>query len=448
MKKIRIGNDIIVRWTITDADGQPYDLTGKDIRVFMDIVSKQAGMNLKPIEVTDFSQSVGVISFIYPGRLQTRTGIFALRLIGNGGQPDMVTYDIRSAFALVPHSWLEGQSDPPAIETETVSLTSQIGVSQECVSHPYLSIERLRHYLYKVTFDNIPADNGIDVPAFGGCSAYVANGKLYRNLDFKYDNAATFHLRTRDFEATSFITGLNDGELTDKLIAQLPYRLVDGRNDNGIMVSVHVLFNDWQWRGCGNRNIPLTRLPFLILSRVKSMATIADDLSDVLENLSSTPALDAAGYLLQCLVTDGITTYAIIPPDADGSGYVLADATSNPKMSNFRYVNRAEVSRHDMDLQARPTGIERFNMMPCELEDLRFTAAYETLDRLSEFIGLRGSTKDSTDEELEAIYNDAHALYLDRQRDGSTWHTMHSVIYGRHMEHLYIQEDWDDDCMF
>ena len=440
MKRIRIGNDIIVHWSILDADGGPYNLTGRHIKIFMD------RNGISSIPVSGFTIAGNVISFTYAGKMRQHAGVYALRFIENDGRPDMVTYDLRNAFQLVPHSWMEGQGDTTTIETETVSLTSQIDHIRQ--GHPYLSLERLRHYLYKVTFDNIPADDGIDVPAFGGCSAYVANGKLYRNLDFKYDNAATFHLRTRDFEATSFITGLNDGELTDKLIAQLPYRLVDGRNDNGIMVSVHVLFNDWQWRGCGNRNIPLTRLPFLILSRVKSMATIADDLSDVLENLSSTPALDAAGYLLQCLVTDGITTYAIIPPDADGSGYVPADATSNPKMSNFRYVNRAEVSRHDMDLQARPTGIERFNMMPCELEDLRFTAAYETLDRLSEFIGLRGSTKDSTDEELEAIYNDAHALYLDRQRDGSTWHTMHSVIYGRHMEHLYIQEDWDDDCMF
>lgn len=315
------------------------------------------------------------------------------------------------------------------------------------VSQPYLSIERLRAYLYKVTFDSLPEDTGYDNTVFGGCSAYVADGKLYRNLDFKYDNAATFQLRCKDFEGTSFITGLDDGRLRNDLIAQLPYCVVDGRNNNGIMVSAHVLFNDWEWSGCGNRSIQLTRLPFLILSKVKSMATISDDLSDVLSNLSSTPALDTAGYLLQCLVTDGTTTYAVVPPDEDGASYVLVDATSNPKMSNFRYVNRSEVSRYDMDIQVRPTGIERFNMMPCELEDLRFTDAYETPDRLSEFIGIRGTTKVSTDEELEEIYDDAHTLYLDRQRDGKTWHTMHSVVYGVRMEHLYVQENWNDDCI-
>ena len=67
--------------------------------------------------------------------------------------------------------------------------------------------------------------------------------------------------------------------------------------------------------------------------------------------------------------------------------------------------------------------------------------------RLSEFIGLRDTTKDSTDEELAAIYTDARELYLDRERDGKTWHTMHSVVYDSHgIESLCIQENWNDNC--
>ena len=311
--------------------------------------------------------------------------------------------------------------------------------------HPYLSLERLCPYLYKVTFDAIPQDNGNNAPVGGGCSSYVRNGKLYRNFDFKYDNAASFIVRTKDFEGMAMLTGLNDGQMDDALIAQLPYRMVDGRNNEGIMVSVHLLFNDWEYTGAGQKSIPMTRLPFEVLSRVKSMATIGTDLADVLGNLNVT--IGMGDYLLQCLVTDGTTTYAIIPPDTDNSAYALINATAYPKMSNFRYVARAEVSRYDMDLQDRPTGIERYNLMPCELSDLRFTKAYETADRLSEFIGLHGTTKESTDAELEAIYEDARSLYLDRERDGQTWQTMHSVVYGNKMESLFIQEDWADDIL-
>lgn len=449
LAKIRIGNDLVVDWVILDIEGNPYNLDGKELKVFMDVTLLNERRILrqeqKTIEVTDFTHEDNVISFTYPGMNQEYIGIYALRFVENDMVPNMVTFDEAKAFELVSHSWLEEQGDSQNIHVKSISIKSKVVVNGSSFAKPYLSIERLFHHLYKVSFDNLPEDNGSDNDSFGLCSAYVQNGKLHRNLDFKFDDAATFKLVTSDFEAISFITGLNDGKLKDSLIAQLPYRLVDGENKYGIMVSVHVLFNDWEWSGCGNRSIQLTRLPFLILSKVKSMATISDDLSDVLSNLSSTPALDTAGYLLQCLVTDGTTTYAVVPPDEDGASYVLVDATSNPKMSNFRYVNRSEVSRYDMDIQVRPTGIERFNMMPCELEDLRFTAAYETPDRLSEFIGIRGTTKSSTDEELEEIYDDAHTLYLDRQRDGSTWHTMHSVVYGNGIEHLHVQENWKRD---
>lgn len=313
------------------------------------------------------------------------------------------------------------------------------------LSHPYISLERLRNFLYRVTFNSLPQDNGDNSPVVGGCSAYVANGKLYRNYDFNFDNAASFIVRTKDFEGMAMITGLNDGQMNDELIAQLPYRMVDGFNNNDIKLSVHILFNDWEWNGCGNKSIPLTSLPYEILSRVKSMATISTDLADVLGNLALNDAM--GDYLLQVLVTDGTTTYAVIPPTSANQSYELVNATTNPKMSNFRYVNRAEVSRLDMDLQTRPTGIERFNAMPCDLAELRFTKAYETADRLSEFIGINGTTKASTDAELTAIYDEARAEYLRRERDGKTWQTMHSVVYGKRMKSLYIQENWNDNCV-
>lgn len=324
-------------------------------------------------------------------------------------------------------------------------LQAEIPCQEVVPPHPYVSLERLRHYLYRVTFDRLPEDDGrVSVPRVG-CSAYVQNGKLYRNLDFHYDETATFIVKTRAFEGVSFITGLNAGHIEDSLVAQLPYRMVDGVNKHGIKVSTHILFNDWGWTGAGRRDVHITRLPFLTLMKVRSMATIQADLSDVLNN--ATTSEDMAGYLLQILVTDGTTTYALLPPTRDGEGYVLQDITNVPKLTNFRWVNRDTVDRAETDLQTRPTGIERFNAMPCSLESLKFTEAYENPTRLSEFIGLRETTRESSENELLAIYQDARALYLERQRDGETWQTVHSVVYGNKMEALYIQENWEDNCL-
>ena len=312
---------------------------------------------------------------------------------------------------------------------------------------PYLSLERLRRYLYRVTFDSLPEDNGGDSASYGGCSSYVANGKLYSNLDWDYDNTASFIVRTKDFEGQSFIKGMDDGNLNDEQIAQLPYRVHRGINNYGIKVAAHVLYNDWRWTGAGTKSVSLTRLPFLVLTKVKSMATIASDLGGTLDNLYCPEGLAAMDYLLQILVTDGTTTYALLPPASEGQAYVLQDITSNPKLANFRWVSGSTVERDDEDIQTRPTGVERFNAMPCDLDELRFTLAYERVARLSEFIGLRDTTKASADAELAAIYSDARAEYLVRKRDGKTWHTMESVVYGDRMESLYIQENWNDNII-
>lgn len=338
-------------------------------------------------------------------------------------------------------------TDTIAIVQDGVNKKIPASIILDEVKHPYISLERIRTYLYRVTFDSLPEDSEIDSLVLGGCSSYVKDGKLYRNLDFNYDHAASFIVRTNSFEGMSFVTGLNAGNMDDKLIAQLPYRVVDGINNYGIKVSTHVLFNDWDWNGCGAKSISLTKLPFLILTKAKSINTLQTDLSGILSNLYASEGIKELGYLIQILVTDGTRTCAILPPTSDGESYVIQNITSNPKLSNFRWVNRETVVRTEGDIQLRPTGVERFNAMPCELKDLRFTKAYEEPSRLSEFIGLRETTKSSTDQQLLAIYNTAHDIYIHRERDGQTWHTMHSVVYANRMEELYIQEDWDDNCI-
>lgn len=303
-------------------------------------------------------------------------------------------------------------------------------------------LKRLSNYLFEITFRSLPPEpeSGIDAISFG-CSSYVRNGMLYRNLDWNYDNLASFKVICPEFTGMSFVSGLTDSEQPVEKLMQLPYRIVDGVNKHGIMCSTHVLYNDWD--GSWNGEIPLTSLPFLVLSNVRSMKTLEDDLAGILDNIYVPPTMAEMEYLIQVLVTDGTTTYVLAPSETSGV-YEAINITENPKLANFRWVRDANVTREQ--LQRRPTGVERWNMMPCPLKDLRFTKAYEEPTRLSEFIGLRDTTKYSTDEELLAIYEDAHELYQNRTRDGSTWQTMHSVVYAPDgMKHLWVQEDWTRD---
>lgn len=314
--------------------------------------------------------------------------------------------------------------------------------SIETLKKPYISLRRLGSYTYEITFDELPEYRPTNIVA-GACSSFVKDGKLYRNFDWYYDEAPTFVVKAKGLTGIANGDKLVDGELdNDIALGQLPYRIVDGYNDNGIMMSTHVLYNDWGWNGAGNKTIQLQKLPYLILTRVKSIATINEDLGSLISNLAGLES----EYLLQFVITDGVTTYALLPPQSATGAYELVDITSNPKLTNFRWVENETVERNAAYMQNRPTGVERWNEMTEDMSELRFTKAYESNARLSEFIGINGTTKASADSELQTIYETAHGMYANRSRNGQLWQTVHSVVYSKHgMEHLYTQENWDID---
>lgn len=315
----------------------------------------------------------------------------------------------------------------------------QLGTIIKELIHPYVSLERLGTFLYRATFDNIPPEIEIDAPV-GFCSSYVADGKLYRNLDWFYNNVLTFAIQCNGFQGTAFLNELTIDNLDDELIGQLPYHVVDGRNDDGIMVSEHVIYNDWDWKGEGE--ISLQKIPYLLLSQIHSLDNFETQIADILSNVKADAMLEKAEYLLQFLITDGTTTYAIVPCTDGTNNYEVLNITANPKLTNFRWVNKATVDRNE--LQKRPTGVERWNLMPCDLEDIKFTKAYTTTDRLSEFIGIEGTTKDSTDEELLSIQAIAYEKYLEKKRNSQTWQSVHSVVYSNQgVEYFYCQENFD-----
>lgn len=431
MKKIRIGNDILIRWTINRED-KP-EVFPSSTAIYLE------DENRKKV-TAEVSLSDNVATILYRGKNQCNTGIYRLLLIENGGMDGMVSLDHSPAFELVPESRMAGGYDD-RIVTETVELTDTIETHHGFANRDYISLERLGAYLYKVTFDSIPEYRELNIPAGGGCSSFVSNGKLYRNLDWNYDETNEFLVVTKDFNGMSFIGGIEDGRMDDSLIGQLPYHVNDGVNRYGIMVSSHVLYDDFGHTYTGGTNI--TKLPYIILTTLHSMDDIGG-LSDILDDIKIPTALSSQEYLMQFVVTDGTTT-CVIEPSADG--YEITEITSNPKLTNFKWVNRSIVNRTDADIQLRPTGIERWNAIDNNgLEDLRFTMAYEQPDRLSEFIGIDDTDKDSTYAELTEIYNRAHAAYQTRTRDGLLWQTMHSVVYGLNgMEHLWCQENWGVD---
>lgn len=118
MKRIRIGNDIRIKWTIT-RNGSPEDFLGKDVRVML--VS-----SYREEVPSTFTIDGNVVYIQYDGKDQLINGRYVLLLVENYGSESMTTLDHCDAFELVPHSCMTGGETCSNIEISTLELADDI----------------------------------------------------------------------------------------------------------------------------------------------------------------------------------------------------------------------------------------------------------------------------------------------------------------------------------
>lgn len=116
MKKIRIGNDIPIKWTI-NRDGQPEDFSGKTIKLLMRSMSDE-------VEITDYKIEGNVISWTFFGKDQTKATAYTFTLIENEDQEGMFTIDACRVLQLVECSDLADDDDSDMNVEETTDGTS------------------------------------------------------------------------------------------------------------------------------------------------------------------------------------------------------------------------------------------------------------------------------------------------------------------------------------
>lgn len=120
MKRIRIGNDINVAWSILQKDGTPFSLEARDVKVFLRTpFGKQ--------DVSDYTINNNVIEWTFLGRSQKVQGYYSLILVINEGNRGMVTTDTCNFVELVPCSCQVGGQDNDGVQTEAIELTSTLG---------------------------------------------------------------------------------------------------------------------------------------------------------------------------------------------------------------------------------------------------------------------------------------------------------------------------------
>jgi len=120
MKNVRKGNDIHFIWSILNGAGEPYNLEGKDISLYLEDLLGQHP------PVSRLTVTGNVLDFFFLGKDQEIYGKHNLILVENDGHEGMHTVDKVDAVNLMEHTIQEGGEDHCShLQTETVVLTSQ-----------------------------------------------------------------------------------------------------------------------------------------------------------------------------------------------------------------------------------------------------------------------------------------------------------------------------------
>lgn len=115
MRKIRIGKDISIAWTVL-TDGEEVSLEGRDLTLILS--DKYSRRRL------DFEADGATLRFLVRGADQKVIGQYGLTLWENKGKDGQTVVDSCPAFTLVGSTSEEGWSGDsrPSLDTETVEL--------------------------------------------------------------------------------------------------------------------------------------------------------------------------------------------------------------------------------------------------------------------------------------------------------------------------------------
>ena len=170
MRKIRIGNDIAVQWSlVAKGTGEPFVVEGKDIRLSLKSI-------FATTEIEDFTAQGNTIAWTFKGAEQKQTGIYSLVVSVVDAQGAMVTTDVCQFVELVGCSCEADGADEAGVQTESIDLVSNVEITSGTTnpSEVMLLIEELqKNKIDKEADDYYPqlsvglADNlaGVDVVA-------------------------------------------------------------------------------------------------------------------------------------------------------------------------------------------------------------------------------------------------------------------------------------------
>lgn len=375
----------------------------------------------------------------------------------------------------------------------------------------YSSMEKIRDYVYEanyiwLNYDYAYARFTSDGPTqiTGLCSAVKKGNLIGRNYDWLYDESAEFIVHTPHLAgryATVAVcttpTKLTEEFMQSKKIVDdfvlMPFRVLDGINENGVYVSVNVVPNQ---KGDNAVILPLEEeketissdmLGRYIIDNFKSASAAVQFIKNHLK-IYQAQRLAQLGYEPHYIIADGTNSYIL--EFAYGAVSII-DTTKDSDsefadkcyMTNFHltdtilnsdgtvYTPETKTDTEDAvttnNIETLGAGLERYNLIVDNFEDitdkakmqelmskLKFTNTYKDETEpfwYSEYVGGELQVDSSVDDFLNnGIIEAAKQIFNQRSRNPEsenfgTWQTVHSSVYDIEEKKLYIKFQEEDD---
>lgn len=358
------------------------------------------------------------------------------------------------------------------------------GPKGESGDAPSLTVAKVAPYLYTVDYNDwdyldaqIYAEYYFPMPL--KCATIMNGDIMGHNHDGAYDESADFIVRTiaskgrhasvgmasmqNQINAPDIDAGVESEEL-ENFYKVLPFFVVDGMNDAGVMCAMNSMPDDY-WRTSGTNqsgDAPSMVNCFL----VRYILDYADSVAKAIELLNGV-SVRAPKKETSLMISDKTRTIRV---EFIYSQIVITelDHDSPEIMTNFHFYG---YDGTDASLECHANGVERYNILLAGIESagtdagiaallksVRYTGIYNLHNDPFWYSDYRGKwefngelidlNKDTPIETYLPIVRQEINKYAYRTRDGQTAQTIHTAVYNRDWKTLriYTQEDDTEHC--
>ena len=374
---------------------------------------------------------------------------------------------------------------------------SIIGMPNE---NAYDSIKKLDDYLYEVSYSDIDFDytkKFDDLADLGACSVAKRGNKIFRNFDWFYDEVCEFIMHTpATIGGRHSVIGVCGAinALTKDIVESgmynpyfklLPYKLLDGFNDAGLMMAVLVTpyeTGDIPTTGTNPSAPNRINASYAVRYILDNCATV-EEAKNTFENkvdwYVSEPTR-ALGHELHYFIADGsgksaylyfknneahsadftetygtnvfdypiVTNFKLEPATL----YSLGGPSGTPYIPTPYIANEYGISSYDYGLTENASGGERYNLLMNYSKtdhdwepfissfgnyryNLGFTGVYtdrpssSMFKKNSDVVGVNDLKYGDPLANFTTTINEVKTLWADRERNGIFWQTVHTSIY-------------------